>query len=892
MNKLITALTGFCLAGTACTPASHFITDAAYREDVARTFAEKKALFADPSLFAVFDLEMTAREREAMMFLYAFMPVGDVADCEGAFYLDNVRASFAAQDEMPWGRRIPEEVFRHFVLPVRVGSESLDSSRTVFFDELKGRVKDLPLREAVLEVNHWCHEKVIYTPSDARTGSPLATVRTASGRCGEEATFAVAALRAVAIPARQVYTPRWAHTDDNHAWVEAWVDGQWYFMGACEPEPVLNLAWFNGPARRSMLMHTRVFGHYAGSEETVETAACYTVVNVTENYAPVARMTVEVAEADGRPAAGALVEFKLYNYAEFYTVAQRTTDAAGLCTLTAGRGDMLVWASKDGRFGYGLAPFGKTGRITVALDKRPGDEIEASFDLVPPVEGHIPADATGAQREENARRLSAEDEIRNAYTATFCTAAQASALAGALATDVDKTVEYMLKSRGNHAEIETFLRRTPPDRRPLALALLGVISAKDLRDTPASVLLDHLNNTPPMPNHLCSDAGRQRLFVDCVLNPRVANELLTACKSFFAARFPGELLQAARENPDELAEWVRQHITIHDELNPQLIPVMPAGVFRAGIADARSRDIFFVAAARSAGIPARLEPVTGKVQYYNRQWVDVDFDAKQHDSARTGRVTASYHPVKALDNPRYYSHFTIAGLRPDGRLQTLNFDTGADVDMGAGDTWAGILKNPLPLDEGHYLLVSGTRMASGKVLARIASFTVEADRTTSAALVMREDDDDVQVIGSMDAEAQFRTAGGETASILQTTGRGYFIIGILGANQEPTNHAMRDIAQLGRDFDRWGRPMLLLFENEEGLQRFRKDEFGELPSVITYGVDADGAILRMIASATKLPRADALPVFVIADTFGRIVFVSQGYTIGLGEQMMKVVHKL
>ncbi len=70
------------------------------------------------------------------------------------------------------------------------------------------------------------------------------------GRCGEESTFLVAALRSVGIPARQVYTPRWAHTDDNHAWVEAWADGKWYFLGACEPEPVLNLGWFNAPASR------------------------------------------------------------------------------------------------------------------------------------------------------------------------------------------------------------------------------------------------------------------------------------------------------------------------------------------------------------------------------------------------------------------------------------------------------------------------------------------------------------------------------------------------------------------------------------------------------------------------------------------------------------------
>ena len=60
------------------------------------------------------------------------------------------------------------------------------------------------LHDAVIEVNHWCHEKVIYTPSDARTSSPLASVKTAYGRCGEESTFTVAALRSVGIPARQL----------------------------------------------------------------------------------------------------------------------------------------------------------------------------------------------------------------------------------------------------------------------------------------------------------------------------------------------------------------------------------------------------------------------------------------------------------------------------------------------------------------------------------------------------------------------------------------------------------------------------------------------------------------------------------------------------------------
>ena len=42
----------------------------------------------------------------------------------------------------------------------------------------------------------------------------------------------------------------------------------------------------------------------------------------------------------------------------------------------------------------------------------------------------------------------------------------------------------------------------------------------------------------------------------------------------------------------------------------------------------------------------------------------------------------------------------------------------------------------------------------------------------------------------------------------------------------------------------------------------------------------------------KLQTDRLLPIFIIADTFNRIVFVSQGYTIGLGEQLQKVINKL
>lgn len=873
------------LVWTSCNNQQHFITDAAYRAEVENDFQAKQAALPNGNLFAVFNDQMTPEEREALTFMYAYMPIGDITDYSGDFYLKNIRSSFQARNEMPWGDSIPEDIFRHFVLPVRINNENLDESRMVFFDELKDRVKGLSLYDAVLEVNHWCHEKVIYTPSDGRTSSPLASVKTAYGRCGEESTFTVAALRSVGIPARQVYTPRWAHTDDNHAWVEAWVNGKWYFLGACEPEPVLNLGWFNGPAYRGMLMHTKVFGKYNGPEDVMERTDGYTEINVIDNYAPSAKAVITVTDANGKPVKDALVEFKIYNYAEFNSVARKKTDADGKCSLSAGKGDMLVWASKDGKFGYSKVSFGKDGEVTIALNKKPGDVETIALDIVPPVDGSIPAEVTPEQKEANAKRLLEEDAIRNKYVATFYTEEKAEALAKELGIDPMKTEDFMIGSRGNWMEIEKFLRETPAEKRAQAMALLDVVSAKDLRDTPASVFADHLNNTP---------AVQSEWFNEYIMNPRVANEFLTPYKSFFAANIEPSLAKQAIENPQALVDWVKNNVSINDALNAQRIPIMPMGVWKSRIADKGSRNIFFVAVARSLGIPARIEPVARKIQYFkDNAWVDVDFEAAVQTTAKQGKVIASYQPIKALQDPKYYSHFTIAKVLPNGTLQTLNFERGGNVDMGLGDTWSGLLKKPLSMDEGNYMLVTGTRMANGSVLAEIEFFNVEADKTTPIQLEMRESKDEIQVIGNFNSENKFKRAdNGEETSLLATTGRGYYIVALLGSRQEPTNHAMRDIAAVKKELEDWGRGIVLLFPDEKGYKNFDPKEFGDLPGTITYGLDIDGAIQKEMATAMKLQNANTLPIFLIADTFNRVVFVSQGYTIGLGEQLMKVIHKL
>lgn len=873
---------------------SHFLKEEAYRNQVLQDFEQKQQALPDGNLFAILSGDsLSLSEREALMFLYAYMPIGDIADYPGEYYLGNIRLSEQARREMPWGKTVTDELFRHFVLPVRVNNENLDESREVFYGELKERVKGLSMKDAILEVNHWCHEKVVYRPSDARTSSPLASVKTAYGRCGEESTFTVAALRSVGIPARQVYTPRWAHTDDNHAWVEAWADGKWYFFGACEPEPVLNLGWFNAPASRGMLMHTKVFGRYNGPEEIMLETPNYTEINVIDNYAPTGKAVVMVTDADGQPVTGAKVDFKVYNYAEFYTVATKYTSADGQVSLTAGKGDMLVWGSKDGKFGYAKLSFGKDDKLVLALDKKEGESYALDLDIVPPAEGVNLPEVTPEQRKENDLRLAKEDSIRNAYVATMMTEERAK---NALAKfnlsneDKEKMVKMLVASRGNYRTLLAFMELATVDKKEeFALALLQQLSAKDWRDVQLIDLMDYLIETPDF----------QKLGVQAsaeLVNPRVENEMLTAYRCFFNSAFPQKEVESFVEEPSRLVEWCKKEIKINNELNSQRIPISPVGVWKARVADEKSRDIFFVAMARTFGIPAQIDKVTGKVQYMNKEGhtIDVDFAESTPAQAATGLLRATYKPIRSLPDPKYYSHFTLSKFK-DGVFQLLNYDEG-DADMGAGTTWSNLLKNGTQLDTGYYMLVTGTRMASGAVLSKVTFFTIEPGKTTTVDLVMRESDEQVQVIGNFNSESLYIPVSNDSLStaqsLLQTCGRGYFVVGVLGVGQEPTNHALRDIAALGSDFEKWGRKIVFLFPSEEQYKKFHAAEFQGLPSTITYGIDMDNSIQQQIAKSMNLSNQNILPMFIIADTFNRVVFVSQGYTIGLGEQLMKTVHGL
>ena len=749
-----------------------------------------------------------SRQKEYVEWLYASMPLPDSLQYPRSFWEKNVAKTLEVRRTMRWD--IPEREFRHFVLPLRVNNETLDDFRTVYADTLCARVAGLSLADAALEINHWCHEQATYRPSDARTSGPMATVRRGVGRCGEESVLTVAALRAAGIPARQVYTPRWAHTDDNHAWVEVWVDGKWHFMGACEPAPTLDNAWFNGPVSRALLLHTKVYGDYHGDEDVIQRTPCFTEINVIRGYVP-ARRTVVTVEDGGRPVEGATVSFHIYNYAEFYPVASYLTGPDGQAALDTGLGDLLVWARKGERFGFAVAS-GES--VTVTLDHRLGECFSVDVDIVPPVEDPIPVTAGAEQVAENESRLAEEDIIRDSHP-------------------------------HDNPDLKAFLA----ERGAEGYALAAMLSTKDQGDVTRDVLDDALEHAgSPTDSYIAS--------------PRVELEPLRP--------FRGEVLSsgiAARlDSPDAVVRWVRDSITLVEGRNPQQLRTAPVAVWRARKADALGRDIFFVALCRTLGFPARLDSVTGKTQYRREgAWVDVDFgEGAAEQVAPTGTLRLQYAPGGPVKVPEYYRHYTLTRLDAEGS-RLMEYEEG------------GPARDVYDLEAGYYLLTSGNRMADGSALVHLAFLNVEEGRTTTAPLVLRQSREQLSVIGTMDPEALFLPDGAQAPqSLLSATGRGYFLLVVLGRGDEPSVHAMRQLSEATPDLNAWGRPVVVLGPT-----------FGPQPENTVFGTDIDGRIAAMLASGAGV-ESWHLPLVAVCDSFGRIVYLSKGYNTSLAADLRRV----
>lgn len=880
MNRLIfVLLITWLLAG--CLNENPLITDSRRLKDIERMLEVQKKLTlnSQKSIWSVLENPKSKEEEQALKFLFAYMPLSDLADYSTDFMKANVLKSLQVKVETPWGKQIPEEVFLHFVLPPRINNENLDSFRLAYYDELKARIKGLSMRDAALEINHWCHEKVNYRGTDSRTSAPMSTIGKTFGRCGEESTFTVSAMRTAGIPSRQVYTPRWAHTDDNHAWVEVWIDGTWHYLGACEPDAELDRGWFSEPSQRTMLVHTRTYGHYFGPEETMDASDRFSELNLTPRYAKTKKVNVLVHGSDGNPARGAKVEFKLYNYAEFYPLATIITDDSGTAHFTTGLGDLLVWASFEKKFTWARLHVPGTDTLRLVTDKAFVENEKINYDFTPPKVFKPVTTVSENARKLNERRLAFEDSVRNKTLLSFRDTAWIIQYAKTNRIAEDSLLRIFRLSYGNWKEILNYIETNKGADRRLLLPLISGISDKDLSDTKSPVLSDHLAqfNSTPVDKNITPE------FIEkYILAPRIGMEILSPWRSFLASKMGPELARGTPQDMMELINWIKTNITVDLVANKHSrAPITPIGVYNLRVADPVSRNIFFVANCRTFGIPARLNPETLLPEYHqNGNWYRADFENPEAQP-EIGKVS-----LKDLNNnisPQYSLHFTIARIQ-DGKSQTLEFDEGRKLSD---------FPDTLLLETGQYVLVTGRRLSDASVLTSLTFFKVSKEKPVSVNVELRKEESALKILGRCDPAKINLTSLPESRE-MQLSGMmkaQNSVVVLLDPESEPSKHILNDLEPYTEQFDHW--PGQFIFVVVQG-KEMKSATFRNyrLPLKTNFAADTKDTLGQMLTPLTGKISVNTLPVVFVCLPSGEIVFTSSGYKIGIGEQLLQLIKRL
>lgn len=889
-------------------------------------FENRKKYFAPIISEIEAGLSLCSEEETLLIkFFYGTMPLRDAGEYPFEIFLSYVRHALWLRKTIDWCKKLPEDLFVHDVLYYRINSEDISDCRSFFYEQLKDRIVGLDEYQAAVEINYWCVEHATYEMADDRTAGPMTMYRSGKGRCGEESTFTVTALRSVGLAARQVYTPRWAHCDDNHAWVEVWVNGEWHFLGACEPEEKLDRGWFTGPAGQALLIHSRTFGDYAAGkrEEVIGRDGAVVCHNVTASYTKTRKLRIQVRKQDNTPAAHAQISVEILNMAEYFPAAVLETDEQGETSIRLGLGDIRLQARSEGKFVERYCNLAEDGVETADVDcavtlvlKDSEAGMKDALSGVSACEWHLAK--LCAPKEVVVRESVLSEEEVSRGTRRLADAVKLreerfdQLTRHAIAVHPEEE-ERMRVAGENAEELTAFLEKDDnPDRKKL----LDSLTKKDNKDLRAEVLEDHLSAK--------RGSWSEDIHVQDLLCPRIWLEEIGAYRSYICSVLTAQEQEAFVSNPELIWNYVNQNITDIPEEEYNTLCASPIGCLKLKMGSTVSRTILFIAICRSLNIPARLDKSLMLPEY----WADGAFHvpiSRAQDSK--GTLLLRNIPGKEWI---YAQHWTL------GRLEKDHFVTMNHAGLVFEKETLELL---LPV--GIYRLIAVKRLLNGDQEAAELLFAIEKEKQTEFYMPDFEKADGVmpwekvsvpdesqscrklqnknnslreEIQSCLLRDILLQRADGTLSSLEKLVSGKRSILAFLEIGAEPTEHVLNEVLALEKsakgNSKGIGCQLLFVLRQEKDLQQKTLQEVLALDAgseiEILYDISggasdanaaprtatgdtASGTLCGWQETAKRMRLAEKLPVLAAVRPDGTGIYGSCGYHVGSVELMVRIL---
>lgn len=817
--------------------------------------------------------ECTQEEGEALKCLYASMPVSDGADYPPELYLDYARHGVFLWKYGLFAGQIPENIFAGYVLHHRVNNEDLTMCRSFFYEKLKDKIQGLTMEEAILAINYWCAQEATYRTTDGRTASAACVYRSAYGRCGEESTFAVSVLRSMGIPARQVYVPWWSHCDDNHAWVEVWCEGKWKFLGACEPEEILNKGWFTNASSRAMMVHSRWLLPTLPKEELVGRRGMSLVVNQLKTYGKTTRIEVAVVNGQGQPVVNVPVHFAVMNYACFGEIACVHTGEDGKAYLETGYGTVLITSYKDGDYAEILADVTKEQRYTLRLESgtKSKDEWEDMILLAPK---DSPVNRCLQSEEEIQRgrtKFKEATRLRKVKEEKFFDSLMAERAVQRLEEETRKrAVEIMKQARGNQKEIADFLEMDVQGRwkEKRKLDILNSLREKDYLDITSEILAQHCEFAAEY-----EEKWPESVYVSWILCPRVENEMIRPFRRFINSWFSEEEKQQFRERPELVWKMIQEKLISDERLEYGNLITSAEGALTSGYGSLLTKRVVSVQILRTLGIPSRLNPSDHILEIW-KDGTFISLEEKDGQAVRTASIVLEKQEGKVWT---YYQNWTIS------RFGEKGYETLSLCDESGEEIYGEI-----PLFPGKYKIITANRLPNGNIFARQKIFLLEEGEKKSVFLEQMEAKTEDMLEDNDLTDFSLKREDGTSCRLseLVKEKKGLFIW--LEEGKEPTEHILNEIYQRKEAYDNLRGNLFFVVNSPDVKKDSTLSRTVSALKNVNFLVDDFGADMEVLARRMYL-EPGKLPLIVIVDEHMKGIYGIAGYNVGTADMILKLM---
>jgi len=172
-------------------------------------------------------------------------------------------------------------------------------------------------------------------------------------------------------------------------------------------------------------------------------------------------------------------------------------------------------------------------------------------------------------------------------------------------------------------------------------------------------------------------------------------------------------------------------------------------------------------------------------------------------------------------------------------------------------------------------------------MTRITFLNLQAEKATHLPLTLRKSLRPPPIFGSF--------VTGQLKNDLQQTGidigtSSGLVMAWLEPDEEPTKHLVDDLQRKAGEFEEWDGSLVLFLPTREEMDLFIQREGESLPRNVQYGIHADYSFGKLFYSL-DLPLSRKYPVVLYINPAGIINYFTEGYRIGIGHELVKLINR-